>query len=449
MGKIVRDTHITGERGVIKFSEYCNQHKPYIIFREVLKHDFGIDGEVEIVQTSEDGKKIATGEILKVQIKSTNSDQGYIKNETETSFEFFAKKDDIEYWSKYKLDVLLVIFDGRSDMLYCKKINKVDFFGSKKKSIPISFNKTTNWLEFGVHDFVKKYSSDFKSRVNFDVKEILCTNIIEFKQYPKVIYTYPSKFTNKKKLFASLEKEIDYPPFAIYDQIIYSFCDLSIHYKKFSDHSLIDQKAELITFNEISYDKVLIKHYVELLKEYIKKLFRDKMLWYNKDYNRFYFPKPKDYDTRQISYTTRKQKRKLDKAVVNFYDQYDKDGFYRHWALEIEFLFIENKPYLLLNPKYFFTTDGKTPLIPKKITKFTNFLTARELNENVLNQIHFYLDYLSGGENLIPIWNYDGIQINLSRNIEFTVGFSIPLDVQAKNETPKGAQINIQTDLFQ
>jgi len=37
MGKIVRNTHISGEAGVIKFADYCNRHNAYIFFREVLK----------------------------------------------------------------------------------------------------------------------------------------------------------------------------------------------------------------------------------------------------------------------------------------------------------------------------------------------------------------------------------------------------------------------------
>jgi hypothetical protein len=52
MGKIVRNTHISGEAGVIKFAEFCNRHKPYIFFREVLKSDFGIDGEIELTRTN-------------------------------------------------------------------------------------------------------------------------------------------------------------------------------------------------------------------------------------------------------------------------------------------------------------------------------------------------------------------------------------------------------------
>ena len=118
MAKVVRGTHIIGERGVNAFADYCNRHKPYIIFREVTKNDFGIDAEVELTAVNEDGKIEPTGEILKVQIKSTEQDASYIKKEKPDRFSFYASQDDIDYWKKYRkygINVLLVIFDGRNE----------------------------------------------------------------------------------------------------------------------------------------------------------------------------------------------------------------------------------------------------------------------------------------------------------------------------------------------
>lgn len=430
MTKIVRNSHVIGERGVIKFADYCNQHQPYIIFREVTKHDFGIDGEIEVVRTNEESKKVATGEILKVQIKSTASDNGYIKNEKDDSFEFNAKQDDIDYWSKYKLDVLLIIYDNRVDKLYCKKINQVDLVTSKKKTIPIIFDKQKNLLEFGKHDFVQKYSQDFKSRVDYDSSETLCTNILEFKHFPRVMYAYDAKYASKKTIFQNTTNE-EAPLFVIYNSILYSFCELGTHYPTFANKILNSQSKKLITYAEIMADLVIKTHYVELLNQYIKNLFSDKRMRYSKEYDRFFFTKPKDANTKIVKYKTRKQKRENDKAVVNFYT-YGKDSFYRHLALHVDFLFNEEKPFLIFTPKYYFTKDGKDTLSPDKITKYTNYLTARELNESVLNQIHFYLDYLSGGDEIISVWNFDKFQISISKYTTFKVNFSIPLDVKAK-----------------
>jgi len=58
--------------------------------REEAKNDFGIDGEIELTETNEAGKRAATGKILKLQLKSTRG--GYLGRETDTSFQFIAKK---------------------------------------------------------------------------------------------------------------------------------------------------------------------------------------------------------------------------------------------------------------------------------------------------------------------------------------------------------------------
>ena len=131
MSKIIRDTHVTGMRGVNLFEHYCLQHKPVIIFRETLKSDFGIDGEIEMTEFNEEKKKkvLPTGEIIKIQIKTDGTGHSYIKNERQTQFEYYASEDDIEYWSKYKshgIEVVLVVIDATNQKVYCKKVFDTD-----------------------------------------------------------------------------------------------------------------------------------------------------------------------------------------------------------------------------------------------------------------------------------------------------------------------------------
>lgn len=433
MTKIVRDTHIIGERGVIRFNEYCNRHIPYIMFKENVKHDFGIDGEVEIIKTNEEGKKIASGEILKVQIKSTSSDASYISNETNSSFNFYAKKEDIEYWKKYKLDVLLVIYDDRNDILYCKKIDKEILILAEKKSYSIIFSKIENKLDFSKSDFVERFSSAFKDRVNFDAKEIITTNILDFSSIPKKVYVFETNFKNKKEIYNSFEFEIT-PYFAIYSQKIYSFENIKLYHKHFFEKIITSNTYKVYSLTEVYENKELRNHYIEILNLYIKKLLSDKRLKFSRDYKRFYFRKPNDNESLIISYESKKQQRKLEKEVVKYY-VYGKDKFYRHWAIEMRPLFISNHIYLQINPKYYFTLDGRETLSPEKITKYTNYLTSRERNANIVNQIHFYLNYFSEGKSLIDVWNFNEVEIKLkSEPLKFNVNFGIPLDVQAREK---------------
>lgn len=107
--KFINQSQITGDKGVAAFHYYCIQHTPYIIFREESKNDFGIDGEIEFTKTDENNKKLVTGEILKIQIKSTETGS-YISRDNESSFDFKAKNEDIEYWKNHKIGVILIVY---------------------------------------------------------------------------------------------------------------------------------------------------------------------------------------------------------------------------------------------------------------------------------------------------------------------------------------------------
>lgn len=96
-----------------------------------------------------------------VQIKSVSSDNSYIRNEKTNSFEFYPRKEDIQYWEKYKkngIEVLLVIYDQRIDALYCKKVIDTDLFIGKENLKP-GKKKNTNAITFHGKILENKYLS--------------------------------------------------------------------------------------------------------------------------------------------------------------------------------------------------------------------------------------------------------------------------------------------------
>ena len=472
MGKIVRDSHITGEAGVLKFAEFCNQHKPYIFFREVLKSDFGIDGEIELTRTNDEKKIEPLGEIIKVQIKSVSSDSSYIRNEKPSTFEFYPRNDDIEYWEKYKkngIDVLLIIYDLRIDALYCKKLLDTDVFvgkenlkiGKKKNTNAITFHKVENLLQFGTYDFTLKYSQSFKSRVNFDVKEYLTTNFLKYKSHPRQMYMYECIFKNKKAIYEVIEQG-DAPFFVVYNSIVYTAFELGKEYITFKSKVLKATPPKLVTYTTILDDRTLRNHYAELLNEYLKFFLRTKKLAYQKDYNRFYFFIGKNQEEVKVEVTTRKRGQYSEKYVVKKFDN-PKLSFYRHIALQCKHMFIENDVYLILQPKYFFTKDGKTAVEPKLITKLTNFLTSQEYNNHFCDWLHFWWSYLSKNAEILiyedPAYKNistaqsksfysNHVRLSLLNFNEFEVPFGIATDKKDRKKTVEIETESIQKTLF-
>lgn len=475
MSKTILNTHIRGEAGVIKFANYCNNHQPYIIFREVLKSDFGIDGEIELTRVNEDRKTEPLGEILKVQIKTNGTDNSYIRNDKPSSFEFYPRKEDIEYWEKYKnngIEVLLVIYDLKNDLLYAKKVIDTDLYigkssvkpGRKRAVGAITFHKIENLLSPGINDFVAKYSANFKSRINFGVHEQLMSNFLKYDRVPRQMYVYKTAFKTKKSIYDNVTQE-EAPYFAIYGGLIYTFSPLDKTYRIFVEKVLDEGTPDVYTYQQILENITLRNHYVEVLNEYIRAFLWNKRLMYQRDYGRYYFRKPKEEDEFNVEVTTRKRGQSTQKAVVKKFE-YGKLLFYRHIALECKHTFIGDNLYLILFPKYYFSKDGKEPLEPAVITKLTNFLTSREFNNHVCDWLHFWWSYLCGRNSEIVIYEDPAyktirqvqsnsfynkhLRITIGKFVQLSVDFGIPLDIKPrKAATVSSEGTATQQNLFE
>lgn len=449
MPKTVLASHIVGERGVNAFENYCNRHQPYIIWREATKNDFGIDGEVELTEVTADGKTRPISQTLKVQIKSTQSEKSYMQDETPESFSFYPKDADLDYWRNYRqygYEVLLVVFDGRKgeEKLYCKLVSGVDEVrlqkAGKRKTNPIVFSKTDNLLVAGQHGFDVKYRASFAGRVDFATTEVLDTNLWPFRSVPRQLFTYPTHYKSKKDIFKNITND-EAPYFIINNSLIYTFVPLEKTFQKFFVHVISEgQKRTEHVFRDVVDSAVLRSHYVELLNEYIRDFMGKRGLKFQRDFRRYYFTLREPEVERTASYTSRVHRKKTEKTVVKYYE-YAADKFYRHAAVSLQPLFIEDRVFLVVSPKYLFTLDRTTPLPGDKITRYTNYLNARVWNDGVLSQLHFWHDFLARSGSEITI--FDGTAVNqssitLGNAVNFDVAFGIPLEGEKKSLRQKG-----------
>jgi len=281
MPKFLNKSQIIGEKGVAAFHDYCANHNPPILWREETKNDFGIDGEIEIVKKNEDGHLEVTGEILKIQLKSTEKGS-YISNETETSFEFSGSSDDLNYWKNHKLSVVLVIYFVKTQTLHAKKVETEDSERTKKR-MSILFNKKNTLLIKGENDFLSKFSSFFKGRVNFDASETLYTNIFRFNKLPKFIYEYKSKISDVIVIFNSKIKPL--PDFLLKSSKFYSFLKLE-QFSEFYREFVVQEPPQTLHFKSFMREKANKSYAIELISKYFKDHCHKKGIGFIKDYNR-------------------------------------------------------------------------------------------------------------------------------------------------------------------
>ena len=167
---------------------------------------------------------------------------------------------------------------------------------------------------------------------------------------------------------------------------------------------------------------------------------------YSKDYRRYYFHKPKESDTKSILAKHENRNNTRPKKVVEYYE-YGKDKFYRHSAVEFQHQFIEGYLYLSILPKYLFTKNGRETLEPKLITKYTNYLTMREFNKQVLGNIRFIFRYLSDSNQEIIVYADNNFEIAIGATYRPQVNFGIPLDSNARKKVIHSEDSSEQTSL--
>lgn len=429
MSKFIGKGTITEHKGLAKLKTFCANNIPFLIPRDETVTDVGIDGEIEISLKNEDGKIEATGDRIKFQLKSTESDDSYIQEESDDEFKFYARKDDVDYWAKHKQDVLLIIYDVRKDKLYGKKITLNDFKTQSQTKIkyPIFFKKEECLLEVSNFDFHKKYSTSIKTRLNFDLHEPAITNLFRVRKFPKILFAYETTFTKKDSVYKSAPKEAIIPEFIIYNKIIYTFVEPRNQSEYFKTNIINPETENPISFKNVVHNKDMRNHFVELIRIYFKKYLGSKGIYLNKDYNRFYFTIKKDEGVRSILAKTRKRGRKTPKEVAKFYT-YGKYEFYRHTAFEIEFIHAESM-YMCITPTYFITSDGKNPADGKVASKFIITQKSREFNPDVANKVYTIFSFLANEDHSgIVVPNQDNIDLEFSSFIPQELPFSISTD---------------------
>lgn len=436
MGKVVAQNHITAEKGVIKFAFYCANHEPYIIFREESKHDYGIDGEIEITRTTNLGKREATAKVIKIQLKATKN-KGYIGKETNESFEFIAKDNDIKYWLDHSSEVVLVVYFEKEDQLFAKKIDK-NYILKNRKTHKLVFDKSKNVLTEG-SSFEKVVQVDFKSRVSFEKNEVLHLNLLPV-HLPQIIHLYKSKYKDVKRIFEIINEYDLYPvpKFSLESDDLYTLESLENFNSILRENILDNQQSTKSPLHQfIRQGQVEKNIIIKIVNRYLKDFFGRKGIYYNQKYKRFYFTNynetplktdRKTTSTREV-YRYEKSKGKsgrLDKrAVVSKYTYYEKTSFYRHFAFHISYEWIDSKLFLILDPKYFFTYDGHNVLDdPERISKLTNKIKLSEHNTQYLNHLYFLRNYLDRGElNLFFEDKFN--RLYLDKMMKIRVGFGI------------------------
>jgi hypothetical protein len=412
--KIHSESRKTDNKGVAKLSEYCAFHKPQLTWRPIPNDDIGIDGEIELY--SFDGIPIA--EIIKVQLKSTEKQSGYIQNEnlSRNEFTFYADKGHVDYWQKLDNQVLLIIYDNRHNesKLYAKRIENIDLLKSGSVKVPIVFHKERDLLEKEKSDFILRFSKKFQEPKPIILpvkngKEKIVTNLLKISFPTNRLFVAPINFDREEVIEKSWETEFKLKKRAtareviqsalrqkglkfssdwtVFNNQIVTFHDLNnneLPLSKIVDNSIEGYNVD--EFCSISNDyknvfKTLVKFCLQQL------LFKLDFVWDNEDkYFKYNYKKTidKDIDFKERWVGSKSAKRTVFKAK---YWEKGKIFYCTHFAFETETIDFDSIWYLCISPTWAVTINGnrKSQIGYKKVRDKKKL----ERNTSVFNHLRF------------------------------------------------------------
>lgn len=368
-----------------------------LVWRPTSIHDTGIDGEIE-VRVPETGE--VTNHIVKVQSRATT---GRFTGETDTHFEYVCKLKDVEYWISGNVPVVLIVSRPKNREAYWIHVNEYFKDPKRLKDCRVFFNKSKHKFDKDSYRNLIQIAVPEDSGIYFPPppkEEILYTNLLEVNYYCPDIYLAetdlrkPEDFWDKAK-----ENELEMPnEWVLREKSILSFHDLRERpWEIFCERGTVEKfdTDEWALSEDLDKKRV----FVELLNKCLDTRLRKHACSYNKQYDCYCIWAPKDLQKREFSYRSYSQRTK--REVFTPYESRTTEGriaYYRHSAFMGNFLKIENKWYLEINPTYVFTSNGynKSRYAAERLSN----IKLLERNDAVCGQVIMWSRFLTQRGNL-------------------------------------------------
>lgn len=313
----------------------------------------GIDGIAEVM---DNGKPLAR--MIAVQVKSTS--EALYSSENDKGFYYLIRTSDLEYWRGSNLPVILVLYRQKDDSFFWKEVPHDLTDGERR----LQFDKQVDRLD---RDSVDRLAALTVPKAGFGYYvpplgggEEALVNILPI-TLPNEIYVATTPYTPSKAIATLLDGEEQ----ARFDWVIRGGRFMSFHDPRTSACREIvdeDQVEAIETDFFACHDEEDERHiFSHLLRDTLRHQFRED-LWWSKSRKLFYFCALEEGVTRTYYYESSKKKTDADVVnVVRSKTDPDRIDFVRHHAFVPRFELLAGQWYLVINPSYYFTTNGFKP----------------------------------------------------------------------------------------
>lgn len=313
----------------------------------------GVDGIAEVMDR---GKPLAR--MIAVQVKATETSR--YASEDDKGFSYLLRSDDLAYWAGSNLPIIIVLYRKSDDTYFWKEV----VIDPAREDRRLQFDKLRDLLNTDAVDRLAALTVP-KAGFGYYVPplgggEEALVNILPI-TLPSKIFVASTAYTPTRATAALLDG--DEPArfdWVIKGETFWSFADpRNSVCKRIVDLDQVEAiDTAALAFHE-DHDEQ--NNFTFLLRKTLDHQTRDDLRW-NKDRKLFYVRALAENTPRTFAYEA--SKKRASTEVVNVAEnKADKSlvSFVRHHAFVPRFERLFDQWYLVINPTYFFTTNGFSP----------------------------------------------------------------------------------------
>lgn len=312
----------------------------------------GVDAIVEVMD-----KGVPLAKMIAVQVKARHSSP--YASETDNGFSYLLRSDDLEYWRPSNLPVIIVLYRASDESFYWKEIPRGAGDGERR----LQFDKNLDRLDAEAVDRLAAITVP-KAGFGYYIPplgggEDALVNMLPI-TFPHEMYVAPT--THSPKDATTILLELDEPArfdWVIKSDTLWTFQDPRKNVCR--EIVELDQVEAIDTRHLAFHDDVDERNvFAHLLRRTLGHQFKD--LGWDKARSQFYFRALAPNTSRTFAYKSSKQKASSEVVNVALHkSDPTRVAFVRHHAFIPRFENLLDEWFLVVNPNYYFTTNGFQP----------------------------------------------------------------------------------------
>jgi hypothetical protein len=352
MTKRITDNQLLGELGETAVRKLVLEMQ--FIYEPRGRLEAGTDGIIEL-RDPKSGAPL--GKLLGVQVKSTDS--GHYVRESDRTFEYLLRPDDLKYWRTSNIPVIIVLWRKSDETAYWKDVT--DCVKGEERRLKI--DKEADLFDGRCADRIGALTIDRRTPGVFlpplNQGEDAIINLLRIK-LPDEIFVASSPFGSGRDAIPELVKHDN----TRFDWVIgkrrfVSFFDP----REFATKAIVDLDqveavdSALFAFNDDLDDT---NDMIDLLRRAVERQTSAQLTYLRKD-RLFHFKATGINKSRSYRYMANVNETSA--KVVSAYASKKKEGrgYVRHHAARLRFERLADEWFVVIDPDFYFTNDGFQP----------------------------------------------------------------------------------------